>query len=249
MYIIICCFCFSSILNLEETTTMQYYAPHVSYSDQNSYLESSFPDNYSPSFVPTNQEAPPQYSLPEPAVKQEAPPQYSLPEPPVKSNVVPTILPTDMDYNEFKSAVVALGLRNRPFDLTWEQNVAQLHTALVQASQQMIDTTAISILYSLLCNQREEINFIKNALYSVMVSSLEKKDMDSKLRDKENKKPKTPVAAKKKPPPSPPTPPPKAKKAVKRPNVSALLNQYSQMSQTMQDFEPGLKKKSKKSFR
>jgi hypothetical protein len=89
-----------------------------------------------------------------------------------------TSLPANMNFN-FKSAVVALGLRNRRYDLSWENNANQLHSNMHQAELQMIDTTCTSIRYNCLFNQREEINFIKAALYSVMMAMLEQKEKDS----------------------------------------------------------------------
>jgi hypothetical protein len=35
-----------------------------------------------------------------------------------------------MPYDDFKTAVVALGLRNRPYDQVWEKNAGQLQSAV-----------------------------------------------------------------------------------------------------------------------
>ena len=163
-----------------------------------------------------------------------------------------TSLPANMNYDDFKSAVVALGLRNRPYDLSWENNANQLHSNMQQAEHQMIDTTCTSILYNCLFNQREEINFIKAALYSVMTAMLEQKEKDTKQKEKEKKKiQRAQVAAQKKsllipppyPPPRPPTPPPKGKK---RPNIERLVETYSQTHLVPDYIQPILQKKSKK---
>jgi type IV secretory pathway VirB10-like protein len=157
-----------------------------------------------------------------------------------------------MNYDDFKSAVVALGLRNRPYDLSWENNANQLHSNMQQAEHQMIDTTCTSILYNCLFNQREEINFIKAALYSVMTAMLEQKEKDTKQKEKEMKKiQRAEAAAQKKsllipppyPPPRPPTPPPKGKK---RPNIERLVETYSQTHLVPDYIQPVLQKKSKK---
>jgi hypothetical protein len=221
-------------LNLEEATTMNFYTPLPSQGI--SVLEDSFSAAFPPIiFSPQNSIGPNYESSPlAGTAKQE------------------TSLPANMNYDDFKSAVVALGLRNRPYDLSWENNANQLHSNMQQAEHQMIDTTCTSILYNCLFNQREEINFIKAALYSVMTAMLEQKEKDTKQKEKEKKKiQRAEAAAQKKsllipppyPPPRPPTPPPKGKK---RPNIERLVETYSQTHLVPDYIQPVLQKKSKK---
>jgi hypothetical protein len=166
-----------------------------------------------------------------------------------------------MEYNEFKTAIVALGLRNRPYDLDWEKNANQLQLAIQQAELQMVDHTCTAILYNCLSNQREEINFLKNVVYSFGKSMLNQKENEDNLKKKETKRvQRAATAAEKKkknslllpplltPPPYPPTPPLKLAlgKATKRPNTNKLNdNLYTAIGHTNLH-EPVLKKKSKK---
>jgi hypothetical protein len=152
--------------------------------------------------------------------------------------------PSDLAYDDFKAAVVALGLRNRPYDLVWEKNAGQLQSAVQQAQLQSVDHTCIAILFDCLSNQREEINFLKNVVYSVGKSMLDQKASEESSRKKEAKRVERAAAAAERkkqkkerpvvpppPPPSPLTPPsspllPPLKltlgKANKRPNVDKL---------------------------
>ena len=227
--------------NFEKATTMNFYTPQDNYSEGNSVCKNSVPDNCSPMI----------YAMPNTiSTSYEIAPLANAAKP-------ETSLPANMNYDDFKSAVVALGLRNRPYDLSWENNANQLHSNMQQAEHQMIDTTCTSILYNCLFNQREEINFIKAALYSVMTAMLEQKEKDTKQKEKEMKKiQRAQVAAQKKsllipppyPPPRPPTPPPKPvnSKGKKRPNIERLVESYSQTNLVPDYIQPVLQKKSKK---
>jgi hypothetical protein len=96
--------------------------------------------------------------------------------------------PSDLAYDDFKAAVVALGLRNRPFDLAWEKIAGQLQSAVQQAQLQSVDHTCTALLFDFISNQIEEINFLKNVVYSVGKSMLDQKASEESSRKKEAKR-------------------------------------------------------------
>ena len=139
----------------------------------------------------------------------------------------------DISLTELKNASVTLGLKNTTFDLTWENNAAQLQTHLQQLMNQQIDTTPPTILYNMLYNQREDIKMIRSALQCVLQAFLEEKNhtemikrkkleasrAKANLRAKENKKRKMDA--------TPSTP---------LPNIDQLINDFvSQQDVTLLD--------------
>jgi hypothetical protein len=138
---------------------MNFYTPQATYSDTNanSFFETSYSNNYSPVvYAQENQLVTPQVATLGPAADQPEQPE-----------------PSDLAYDDFKAAVVALGLRNRPYDLVWEKNAGQLQSAVQQEQLQSVDHTCTALLFDCLPNQREEINFLKNVVYSVGKSMLD----------------------------------------------------------------------------
>ena len=144
--------------------------------------------------------------------------------------------PSDLAYDDFKAAVVALGLRNRPYDLVWEKNAGQLQSAVQQAQLQSVDHTCIAILFDCLSNQREEINFLKNVVYSVGKSMLDQKASEESSRKKEAKRIERAAAAAERKKqeerlviPLPPPPPLKlnAGKSHMLPNADKLLSSFA----------------------
>jgi hypothetical protein len=237
----------SFISNFEEATTMNFYTPQATYSEGNSLFETPFPDIFSPIIHSQDSLLPPLHVVTSVPASDQQESMHSK--------------PSDMEYDEFKTAIVALGLRNRPYDLDWEKNANQLQLAIQQAELQMVDHTCTAILYNCLSNQREEINFLKNVVYSFGKSMLNQKENEDNLKKKETKRvQRAATAAEKKkknslllpplltPPPYPPTPPLKLAlgKATKRPNTNKLNdNLYTAIGHTNLH-EPVLKKKSKK---
>lgn len=139
----------------------------------------------------------------------------------------------DISLTELKNASVTLGLKNTTFDLTWENNAAQLQTHLQQLMNQQIDTTPPTILYNMLYNQREDVKMIRSALQCVLQAFLEEKNhtemikrkkleasrAKANLRAKENKKRKMDA--------TPSTP---------LPNIDQLINDFvSQQDVTLLD--------------
>jgi hypothetical protein len=142
--------------------------------------------------------------------------------------------PSDLAYDNFKAAVVTLGLRNRPYDLVWEKNAGHLQSAVQQAQLQSVDHTCIAILFDCLSNQREEINFLKNVVYSLGKSMLDQKASEDSSRKKEAKRVERAAARKKQKEerlvvPLPPPPPLKlnAGKSHMLPNVDKLLSSFA----------------------
>jgi hypothetical protein len=153
---------------------MNFYTPQATYSDTNanSFFETSFSNNYSPVvYAQENQLVTPQVATRGPAADQPEQPD-----------------PSDLAYDDFKSAVVALGLRNRPYNLVWEKNAGQLQSAVQQAQLQSVDHTCTALLFDFISNQREEINFLKNVVYSVGKSMLDQKASEESSRKKEAKR-------------------------------------------------------------
>ena len=139
----------------------------------------------------------------------------------------------DISLTELKNASVTLGLKNTTFDLTWENNAAQLQTHLQQLMTQQIDTTPPTILYNMLYNQREDVKMIRSALQCVLQAFIEDKNhtemikrkkleasrAKANLRAKENKKRKMDA--------TPSTP---------LPNIDQLINDFvSQQDVTLLD--------------
>jgi hypothetical protein len=104
---------------------MNFYTPQLS--GENSVLDNSFSDNFSPMIYATQNTIGPVF---------ESAPLANAAKPETSS-------PANMNYDDFKSAVVALGLRNRPYDLSWENNANQLHSNMQQAELQMIDSEMV----------------------------------------------------------------------------------------------------------
>jgi hypothetical protein len=204
---------------------MNFYTPQATYSDANanpiSFFETSFSNNYSPVvYVQESLLATLQFATCSPAAEQL---EWEQPE------------PSNLAYDDFKAAVIALGLRNPPYDLVWEKNAGQL---------QSVDHTCNALLYECLSKTREEINFLKNVIYSVGKSMLDQKASENSSRKKEAKRVQRAAAAAEKkrkkkerlviplPPPSSPLTPPSSPslpplkltlgKWNKRPNIAKL---------------------------
>jgi hypothetical protein len=164
--------------------------------------------------------------------------------------------PSDLPYDDFKAAVVALGLRNRLYDLVWEKNTGQLQSAVQQAQLQSVDHTCIAILFDCLSNQREEINFLKNIVYSVGKSMLNQKASEDSSRKKEAKRVERAAAAAERKKqkkerlvvPLPPPPPLKLNegKLHNLPNVDKLLSSFAAANQNCHQPKFTLKTKLKK---
>jgi hypothetical protein len=202
---------------------MNFYTPQATYSDTNanSFFETSFSNNYSPVvYAQENQLVTPQVATRGPAADQPEQPD-----------------PSDLAYDDFKAAVVALGLRNRPYDLVWEKNAGQLQSAVQQAQLQSVDHTCTALLFDFISNQREEINFLKNVVYSVGKSVLDQKASEESSRKKEAKRVERAAAAAERKKqkeerlvvPLPPPPPLKlnAGKSHMLPNVDKLLSSFA----------------------
>ena len=87
----------------------------------------------------------------------------------------------NLNLAEFKNCAITLGLRNSDFDLLWETAKANLNAGLQTGT---VDLNIVSILFSMIERDRENLRMVRNATYIIMSSILEEKDHAEMMKRK-----------------------------------------------------------------
>ena len=87
----------------------------------------------------------------------------------------------NLNLAEFKNCAITLGLRNSDFDLLWETAKANLNAGLQTGT---VDLNIVSILFSMIERERENLRMVRNATYIIMSSILEEKDHAEMMKRK-----------------------------------------------------------------
>ena len=87
----------------------------------------------------------------------------------------------NLNLAEFKNCAITLGLRNSDFDLLWETAKANLTAGLQTGT---LDLNIVSILFSMIERERENLRMVRNATYIIMSSILEEKDHAEMMKRK-----------------------------------------------------------------